>query len=116
MPEPVLVAISAALAGKAVTSFYDFVRNKISGRRQAVAALEAADGKAKESPEVQALAGELATIVAEDPEFGTELRERWASVQNVDHSTNTTINSVSGTASGPVIQTQTITGGINIGR
>jgi len=110
MPEPILVAISAALAGKAITSFYDFVRTRISGRRQAVAALEAAEGKPQESPEVQALAAELETITAEDPRFAAELRERWNSVQHAE--TGGVINEISGNVSGKVVQARDITGNI----
>jgi hypothetical protein len=109
MPEPVLVAIAAALAGKAVQSFYDFVRTKISGRRQAVAALEAAEGKPADSPEVQVLAAELERI--DDPQFQTELRERWDSVQTADN--GSVINNISGTVT-KAVQARDIHGTINL--
>ena len=51
MPEPILVSIAAALATKSATSLYDLVKRKFTGRKEAVAALEAADGTAPDSPE-----------------------------------------------------------------
>lgn len=109
MPEPILIAIAAALAGKAVQTFYDFVRTKISGRKQAVAALEAARGKPADSPEVRVLAAELERI--DDPGFQTELRERWQAVQRAD--TGSTSLNMSGQFSGNTVQAAHVEGGIN---
>jgi hypothetical protein len=113
MPEPVLVAIAAALAGKAVTSLYDVVKKKFSGRKEAAAALEAAQGAAPDSPQVHALAAELSRAEAEDPQFGTELRQLWnsVSVQQADH--GAVNNQISGTVTGNVVQARDIQGGIS---
>jgi hypothetical protein len=108
VPEPILVAISAALAGKAVQTFYDFVRTRISGRKRAVAALEAAKGKTPDSPEVQVLAAELERI--DDPQFHADLREHWNSLQHAD--TGGVANDISGTVHGKVVQARDIHGNI----
>ena len=112
MPEPILVAISAALAGKAITSLYDFVRTKFAGRKEATAALEAAQGAAPKSPEVQALATELEKAVAADPEFGARLREQYqAVVQQTSHG-NTSMT-ISGTMNdSKVMQAQNVQGNV----
>lgn len=79
-PEPVLVSIAAALAAKSATSLYDLVKRKFSGREEATTALEAADGTTPNSPEVTALATQLATAEADDPEFKVELRHMWQEI------------------------------------
>ena len=56
MPEPVMVSVAAALAGKAAGSLYEFVRTRIKGRDRAEEALSAVDGATPESTEVAALA------------------------------------------------------------
>jgi hypothetical protein len=109
MPEPIFIAISAALASKAVQTFYGFVQARISGRKQAVAALEAAQGAPADSPEVHLLAAELERI--DDPKFQTELRERWNSVQHAE--TGGVINEVSGTVHGKVVQSRDIHGNVS---
>jgi hypothetical protein len=113
MPEPILVSIAAALATKTVQSVYELVKKKFAGRKEAKAALEAAEGKPADSPEVLALAGHLERTEAEDPQFATELRQRWnsLSVQQADH--GSVNNQISGTVRGNVVQAQDIQGGIS---
>jgi hypothetical protein len=113
MPEPILLAIATTLATKGVTSLYDLVKKKFAGRREAKAALEAAEGKAPDSVEVQALATELERAEAEDPQFATELRQQWnsISVQQADH--GSVNNQISGTVTGNVVQARDIQGGIS---
>jgi hypothetical protein len=113
MPEPILVAISAALAGKAVTSLYDLVKKKFGARKEAIAALDAAKGAAPDSTEVQVLAAELERAEAADPQFSRELRELWrsVSVRQADH--GAVINEISGNVSGKVIQARDIQGGVS---
>ncbi|ONI81013.1 hypothetical protein ALI144C_20835 [Actinosynnema sp. ALI-1.44] len=114
MPEPILVAISAALAGKAITSLYDFVRTKFATRKEAAAALEAAQGAAPDSPEVQRLATELARTEAADPEFGAQLRTQWQAAQQTGARTGNM--SISGTMDNTkFVQAQNIHGDINFG-
>ena len=111
MPEPVLISIAAALAGKAVTSLYDFVKGRFAGRPGAALALEAATGAEPDSPEVRALGDELAKAEAADPEFADELRARWrdVSVQQKGEVNN----QISGTVTGNVVQARDIEGGIS---
>lgn len=111
MPEPVLVAISAALASKAVTSLYDFVRTRFATRKEAAAALEAARGAEPGSAEVHALADELHKAEVADPEFGAHLRKQWQTVQwtGVDQ----TSFSISGTVrNSNIVQAKEIKGDI----
>ena len=112
MPEPVLVAISAALATKAVTTLYDFVRTRFATRKEAAAALAAAEGAEPDSAEVRALADELHKAESADPDFGAELRKQWQTVQQtgVDQSTFT----ISGTMhNSRVVQAKEIKGDIS---
>ncbi|OLF13530.1 hypothetical protein [Actinophytocola xanthii] len=114
MPEPVLISIAAALAAKAVTGLYDFVRDRLANRPGATEVLEAAAGAQPDSAEVVALGEVLATAEAADPEFGIELRARWhaASVeQRADRGGVT--NQVSGSVRGNVVQARDIQGGIS---
>ena len=110
MPEPILVSIAAALAAKSVTSLYDLVKRKFTGRTEAEAALEAAGGAVPESPEVAALATHLAAAANEDPAFGAELRHTW---QQVSATRGGVVNQITGNISGNVVQARDIKGGIS---
>ena len=110
MPEPILVAIAAALAAKSATSLYDLVKRKFAGRKEAEAALEAADGAPPDSPEVTALATQLAAEETEDPAFGVELRHTW---QQVGASQGGVVNQITGNVSGKVVQARDIEGGVS---
>jgi hypothetical protein len=114
MPELVLIEIAAALAAKTAESVYELVHNKFKARKQALAALEAANGAAKNSPQVIALAEELATAEAYDPRFSEQLRARWAAVQG-QASDGGVANIISGAVTGNVIQARDITGDISFG-
>ena len=107
MPEPILVAIAAALAAKSAGNLYDLVKKKFAARKEATAALEAATGAAPDSPEVHTLADHLADATATDPEFADALHATWASA-----STGGVVNQVSGTVSGNIVQARDIQGGI----
>jgi hypothetical protein len=113
MPEPILIAIATTLAAKGAQSLYDLVKKKFADRREAKAALEAAEGATPGSPEVQALATQLQQAEAEDPQFATELRQQWNSfsVQQADH--GAVNNQISGNVSGKVVQARDIQGGIS---
>lgn len=113
MSEMILVAIAAALAGRAASSLYDFVKGKFARRPQAAAVLEAAQGASPDSAEVLALAAELAKAERDDPDFGAELRSRWAAFsteQNVSH--GGVANQITGNVSGGVVQARDIDGGV----
>jgi hypothetical protein len=110
VPEPVLVAIAAALAGKGVGSLYDLVRKKFADRREAAAALAAAGGTASDSAEVQALSHELELAERSDPTFATELRTLWGTLSATDGGV---INQISGRVTGNVVQAHDIQGGVS---
>jgi hypothetical protein len=114
VPELVLIEIAAALAAKTAESIYELVRNKFKARKQALDALEAADGAAKDSPQVIALAEELATAEAYDQQFSEQLRAQWATVQG-QASADNVANTISGTVHGNVVQARDIHGNITLG-
>jgi hypothetical protein len=110
VPEPILVAIAAALAAKSATSLYDLVRRKFAGRAEAAAALAAAGGAAPGSAEVAALATHHAAEENEDPAFSAELRRAW---QQADASRGGVVNQVGGNVTGKVVQARDITGNVS---
>jgi hypothetical protein len=77
MPEPILVAIAAALAGKSVGNLYDLVKKKFASHKPAAAALEAAQGTAPDSPEVRTLSEHLTEATTTDPDFAASLQATW---------------------------------------
>lgn len=109
MPEPILVSIAAAIAGKSATSLYDLVKRKFAGRKQATAALEAAQGAAPDSPEVTTLATHLTAVEADDPTFRAELRQTW---QQINVEEGGVVNQITGDVSGKVVQARDIKGNI----
>lgn len=109
VPDPIFVSIATALATKSATSLYDLVKRKFTGRKEAAAALEVAEGAAPDSPEVAALAAQLRTAEAEDPAFGAELRHTW---QRIDVDRGGTSNQITGNVSGKVVQARDVEGGI----
>jgi hypothetical protein len=109
MPEPILVTIAAALAGKSVGNLYDLVRKKFADRKQATAALEAARGTAPDSPEVHTLSEHLAEAATTDPAFAATLQATWA---QLSASTGGVVNQVSGTVHGNLVQARDIQGNI----
>lgn len=116
MPEPILISIAAALAGRGVGSLYELVKNKLAARPAAVAALEAAKDKPEDSAEVSALAAQLAAATDADPAFGDQLVATWNAAQvEQNASTGSVTNNVSGDVSGSVVQTRDIHGDISFG-
>jgi hypothetical protein len=114
MPEPILVSIAAALAGKSVTTLYDVVKKRFTGSREATAALEAAEGAAPDSAQVHALSEELARAERADPQFAADLRAVWGEVSVGQHADNGGVtNQISGTVSGKVLQARDIKGGVS---
>jgi hypothetical protein len=110
MPEPILVSIAAALAAKSATSLYELVKRKFTGRKEATAALEAAENAAPDSPPVATLAAHLAAAESEDPAFSVELRHTWQQV-SADH--GGVVNHITGNVSGKVVQARDIEGGVS---
>ncbi|MGH3624157.1 MAG: hypothetical protein ACRDQ5_20595 [Sciscionella sp.] len=114
MTEPILVSIAGALASRAATGLYELVKRAFSGRPHATRALEAAEGAAEGSPEVERLAEELAAAQREDPAFGEELRTKWNALsvrQQAQYGGVT--NQISGEVSGRVVQARDIHGDIS---
>lgn len=112
MPDTILVEIAAALAAKMSESLYDLVRNKFTGRKRALAVLEAADGAAPDSPPVAALADELEMAVAGDEQFARQLHAEWARIAPTHGGV---VNQISGTVTGNVVQARDIHGDIRFG-
>lgn len=112
MPEPILVSIAAALAGKAATSLYDLVKRRFAGRAGTQEVLTAAEGADADSAEVAALAEQLAAAERDDPAFGAALRAEWAT-QVSQHATHGGVaNQISGNVGGKVVQARDIEGGV----
>ncbi|MFL6118484.1 hypothetical protein [Actinophytocola sp.] len=109
MIEPVLMSIAAALAGKSVTSLYELVKRRFTGRGEAAAALEKASDAAPGSPEVAALAAHLAAAEVENPAFGLEMRHIW---RQATADRRGVVNVITGNVSGKVVQAGDIEGGI----
>lgn len=107
MPDVILVEIAAALASKATESLYNLVRDKFKGQKS-LEVLAAADGAAPDSPQVVALAEELATAAANDGQFAARLRAEWDQTAGV-------VNKISGTVTGNVVQARDIHGDITFG-
>ena len=114
MAEVILIEIAAALAAKTAESLYELVRNKFKTRKQALQALDAANGAAPDSPQVIALAEELATAEAYDQQFGQQLRAQWAAIQG-HASDGGVVNTISGTVHGGAVQARDIHGGVTFG-
>jgi hypothetical protein len=104
------VSIAAALGAKSATSLYELVKRRFAGRKDAEAALDAAGGTPPDSPEVTALATQLAAEETADPAFGKELRRTW---QQVSATSGGVVNQISGDVSGRVVQARDIKGDIS---
>lgn len=114
MPEPILISIAAALAGKAATSLYDVVRTKFARNKEALAELENAIEKPDDAASIEALAQRLEQAEINDDDFKGELRGEWEklnAVQQVAHgSTATQING----DIGKFVQVNDVHGDINL--
>jgi hypothetical protein len=116
MPEPILIDIATALAGKAAGSLYDLVKQKFANRREALTTLDVAQGAPANSPEVLALAHELAVAEADDQRFGDELRAHWTGIHaEATASDDGVANTIGGSVSGNVVQAREIHGNITFG-
>jgi hypothetical protein len=115
MPEPVLIAIAAALTGRAAGNLYDLVRKKFAGDRAATEALAAADGAANDSPQVLELANSLEHAEHDDPAFSRELRAEWQRTSVAQRAGGRGVaNQVSGPVSGKVVQARDIGGNVDL--
>ncbi|UVS77371.1 hypothetical protein [Actinokineospora sp. UTMC 2448] len=113
--DPILVDVAAALAARSATSLYDTVKAWFTrGGRQADV-LEAAEGAAPDSPEVAALAEELARAEADDPEFADTLRAEWEAARDDPAAGGGVSNRITGTVTGNVLQMKDNNGTISFG-
>lgn len=114
MPDPILVSIAAALAGKGATGLYDLVKKKFAGSPQATRALDDVEGSPPDSPEVHALGEELTRAESSDPQFAADLRAMWGHVLTQQRADNGgVVNGITGTVSGNVLQARDIEGGVS---
>jgi hypothetical protein len=126
MPDPFLVAIAAALAGKtagaaasrgasAFRSLVSLVRRKFGTGSAAAASLDAAQAE-PDDEKVAALGEALETAARDDPEFAERLKSLWGQVQNeLRADRGGVVNEVSGTVGGHAVQARDITGGVSFG-
>ncbi|MET0134428.1 MAG: hypothetical protein ABW215_12640 [Kibdelosporangium sp.] len=113
MPEPVLLSIAAAAAGRVVTGLYKLIKEKFSDDPVASAVLEAAEGTAEDSQEVRDLSVAIERAETADPIFAEQLRTLWHQTENDQHADHGGVaNHVSGTVQGNVVQARDISGGI----
>lgn len=126
MADPVTMAIATAVAGKAAESLTDQareclaslvrrIREKFRDRPGGQAALEAAQGDPGSGTLASELARALDEASAEDPEFGTQIRELWSQVGTTaaagDHGV---VNVFHGRAD-KVVQLRDVHGDLSIG-
>lgn len=114
MPEPILISIAAALAGKAATSLYDTVRAKFARNKNALAGLEEAVEKPNDPHLIEALAQRLGDAEIDDAEFKKELRgewERFSAAQQVTQGSMAT--QINGDV-GKFVQARDVHGDINL--
>ena len=114
MPDPVLVSIAAALAGKSASSLYEVVRRKFTRSPETTTVLEKALGSDPDSEQVRVLSEELDRAERADPEFAADLRAVWGQVSAQQRADGDGVtNQVSGTVSGNVLQARDIDGGVS---
>jgi hypothetical protein len=132
MPDPILVAIAAALAGKAAVavasggasalrSMLDVVKRKFSADPEAARALDDARAQPDDDEKIDALGTALDKAARADPGFAQQLHSLWGQAQwgqaqtelIADH--GGVVNTVSGSVGGHVVQARDITGGVSLG-
>jgi len=127
MADPILVAIAAALAGKAAgalasggsTAFgrlYRLVKEKLSGREEDAGLLDDAASAPDSKATVARLADAMEHASTDDPAFAAQLRELWGQARTeLRADRGGVINEVTGNVSGNVIQARDIQGNISLG-
>lgn len=122
-----MIAVAAAVAGKltesvaagakaALSTLVRAVRNRLAADDQARRALAEADAAPADGDRVAALAGHLERLAAEDAGFAEQLRGLWSQTDaRLQAHRGGTVNEVSGTVSGHVVQARDIDGGVKFG-
>ncbi|RZS37528.1 hypothetical protein EV193_10583 [Herbihabitans rhizosphaerae] len=110
MPDPFLVAVAAALTGKAAASgasalgrLFKLVKNKLSGDQALT------DETLPEQERTAQLASALETATTADPAFAESVRTLWREHEAEVH------NEISGEVHGNVVQARDISGNISFG-
>lgn len=125
MPDPVIMAIATAVAGKVAESFTDQarqalaqlnrrIRAKFRHRPEDLAVLDAATAERSSPALVAQLSSRLEQASREDPGFGDDLRALWQRVQiEISAVSDTSTNVFTGSAD-KVVQARDIQGGLTI--
>jgi len=125
--DPIMMAVATAVAGKlaetltagakaALGNLVKLVKKRFAGDADAQHAMAEAQKAPDDADRITALARQLERLAAEDPKFAEQLRSIWsqASVQ-LQAQTGGTVNEVSGSVSGHVVQARDIEGGVSFG-
>ena len=127
MPDPVLIAIAAALTGKAagaiaargasaLRSMAELVRQHFDSESEVLDALEPADADAEQERRTATLGAALERASVEDPQFAESLRTMWEHARTELHADHGgVVNEVSGSVGGHVVQARDVTGGVSFG-
>lgn len=127
MADPVMIAIAAALAGKATQGLLSGARSAWGALLRLIkdqagddpiiaAALTAAENQPEDQSRIDLLGEVLEQRAQRDPAFDDQLRSLWEQTQpelRAEH--GGTINEIAGTVSGHVVQARDIEGGITFG-
>ena len=114
MPEPILISIAAALAGKAATSLYDVVRTKFARNKEALAELEKVAEDPHDPELIHALARRLDDAEIDDAEFKKELRGAWEKFSAAQQVTNGSMATQINGDVGKFVQARDVHGDINL--
>lgn len=129
MADPIMLAVAAAIARKAVEAAFEggrkawealvrVVRDRLAREPEAKATLDAAQSEPENQERVQALAVVLERIAAGDAAFDSQLRTLWAKASlELSASDGGVVNSNTGTVGGHLIQGRDfdIKGGLRLG-
>lgn len=128
MIDPIMIAVATALAAKAAEGLSEagraafgklvrLVRSRLAAEPDGTRALESAERDPGGEQAVERLAAALAAAAERDPEFATEVARLWSVVRDgVAAATHGgTVNQLSGTVGGAVVQARDVSGGITFG-
>lgn len=119
MPDPVMIAIASAIAGKTTEALTTGARNALDKLVALIRNRFSADHAAHEAltaGEPAPIAAHLERLAAQDPTFDQQLRTAWGQTATQLHAEHGgVVNEVSGNVAGNVVQARDITGGISFG-
>lgn len=111
---PLLDGMLEGIGGQAWEALTRLVHAKRHRNPQLESAMEVAIARPQDTAAVNSLAEALATMARVDHEFATNLRDWYEATASVlPAGNNTNINT--GTVQGPLVQAQTINGGLHFG-